>query len=877
MRNRWLHIFGVMGLAFFAGVPSAYAVCTNPDGVAGKIVFNQDHQIMQYCDDTNWRSMGPPEPCADPAVTAGTRCRNGMVYAGHSPDENVPMYTTPNDAPNRMSWNNGTGNYSDTAMEDCTNPSPGTATTCRTGVANTALLVGATAATDYPFEAAEYCNGLSAHGFDDWYLPAQDELNVLFINKNAGALNGTFDDDDESSFPIAFYWSSSEHNSSNGRRQRFWGNSQGGNGKSFNLSVRCVRKDGPKLTSIVPDGLVGHWKLDEDDFPYVDSSPTGVNATVSGGTDPVSVPARLSDGLDFLDDRDRRISTATSATYAGLSTFTISAWIKSDDVEGGNYSGIVDIDGIGGLYIGFNNNRLGLRANGWDTQNGNWGVNDRLVSGQWHHVAVTYDTAAPSGTKPTIYIDGVGDGDPSTAFTGTGSFINPASSIVTIGAVNISSSWRGFNGEIDDVRIYDRILSANEIHYLYQSFDKHIKYDTDVRVPKYFNGDDWVAMGESKYVPNAVVFDGTNDNLQSSTLTNSSDSKRGTVSVWVKPNSLATNQKIHANTSYMMNIQVWTSGRVSFFGKEPDGASIILNMDSNSGLFDPGSWHHILASWDMSDPNKRNIYINGADEFNAAATYIDDLIDYTQGVAIGSDTVGNDKVDGSIADLWFSYGSYIDLSVEANRRKFIDENGDPVYLGADGGIPTGSAPDIFLSGDTDNWHTNKGTGGGFTENGALTDAITKPGGPFLPTDGLVGYWKMDEVSGTSVIDYASANNGTYRDSDGAVANVRSQSGVHGSALDFTDHKVALGTPADLDFSSTNAFSISAWVKPSENGGISIFHRGTGFNSNMSYYFGRYNLEPSRWRITIFDGTSFPSLFTTAGTVRTGVWVLMTAT
>src|SRR3546814_7073174 len=45
---------------------------------------------------------------------------------------------------------------------------------------------------------------------------------------------------------------------------------------------------------------------------------------------------------------------------------------------------------------------------------------------------------------------------------------------------------------------------------------------------------------------------------------------------------------------------------------------------------------------------------------------------------------------------------------------------------ADGSTPTGSAPLVFLSGATASWHTNKGTGGGFTENGALTDAATDP-------------------------------------------------------------------------------------------------------------------------------------------------------
>lgn len=43
-----------------------------------------------------------------------------------------------------------------------------------------------------------------------------------------------------------------------------------------------------------------------------------------------------------------------------------------------------------------------------------------------------------------------------------------------------------------------------------------------------------------------------------------------------------------------------------------------------------------------------------------------------------------------------------------------------------GGNPTGTDPLVFFSGATASWHTNQGSGGGFTENGALTDAATNP-------------------------------------------------------------------------------------------------------------------------------------------------------
>jgi len=151
------------------------------------------------------------------------------------------MYTTPADAPSTYTWNDGSSNWVDTAMANCTDASPGTAASCQTGEANTALLVGLSGSgTPAPYDAAEYCDGLSAHGYDDWYLPAQDELNVLYTNKNTGDLNGTFNE--TGSFPAGYYWSSSEVSNNNARFQRFSDGPQSIGGKLVGLAVRCVRR-----------------------------------------------------------------------------------------------------------------------------------------------------------------------------------------------------------------------------------------------------------------------------------------------------------------------------------------------------------------------------------------------------------------------------------------------------------------------------------------------------------------------------------------------------------------------------------------------------------------------------------------------------------
>jgi hypothetical protein len=81
----------------------------------------------------------------------------------------------------------------------------------------------------------------------------------------------------------------------------------------------------------------------------------------------------------------------------------------------------------------------------------------------------------------------------------------------------------------------------------------------------------------------------------------------------------------------------------------------------------------------------------------------------------------------AVANLWeMATPSWVDLSVVANRRKFINADLSPVDLGSTGGNPFGSPPNFYLeasSGVPTDFAINKGTAGGtFTINldGPLT-------------------------------------------------------------------------------------------------------------------------------------------------------------
>jgi hypothetical protein len=126
-----------------------------------------------------------------PAV--GDEMADGTIYTGISPDTHKPLYTTPADAPGTYTWSKG----------------------------------------------GDYCRALQAPGHQDWHAPTKDELNILYQNRNTGALKGTFNE--TGSDPAGWYWSSSPSNFGLGWAQRF---SDGGQGNLFrrsDSSLRCVR------------------------------------------------------------------------------------------------------------------------------------------------------------------------------------------------------------------------------------------------------------------------------------------------------------------------------------------------------------------------------------------------------------------------------------------------------------------------------------------------------------------------------------------------------------------------------------------------------------------------------------------------------------
>lgn len=236
------------------------------------------------------------------------------------------------------------------------------------------------------------------------------------------------------------------------------------------------------------------------------------------------------------------------------------------------------------------------------------------------------------------------------------------------------------------------------------------------------------APGGGSYTAQGVNFDGTNDYLtRGGGLTGASDSKKGLVSFWWKVNGGdgTFRQIFEGPSGDGLQISQFFTNKLYLEARNSSGIFKMTLMSDNTYLAG-GGWHHAVASWDLAATTAQ-LYIDDVESADFSTTALDDTIDYTQTEwSVGARSDSSIKFDGDLADLYVNFGESLDLSNSTNRRKFISAGLAPVDLGSDGSTPTGTAPIVFLHGSVSSWETNDGTGGGFTENGALTAAGSNP-------------------------------------------------------------------------------------------------------------------------------------------------------
>ncbi len=196
--------------------------------------------------------------------------------------------------------------------------------------------------------------------------------------------------------------------------------------------------------------LIGWWKFDEasGNIAY-DSSGYNHHGNLFGG--PVYVPGKINSALSF-DGTDDYVQLPNLGSF---SSFTIEGWLKAtgDSLIGSiGYNTFIDGPGSGYRRLLYSTGGKMLAQMG---AGNHWSTNI-VPRGQWNHIVYVYNSQT---NIAKWYING----NPDSEFLGAISFGQP----IKIGASYNLTGYM-FNGLIDEVRIYNRALSAEEVLALFQ-------------------------------------------------------------------------------------------------------------------------------------------------------------------------------------------------------------------------------------------------------------------------------------------------------------------------------------------------------------------------------------------------------------------------
>jgi hypothetical protein len=230
-------------------------------------------------------------------------------------------------------------------------------------------------------------------------------------------------------------------------------------------------------------------------------------------------------------------------------------------------------------------------------------------------------------------------------------------------------------------------------------------------------------------------FDGVNDYAaRGADLTGNADTRAGTCSFWCRlDGGNAGSLYVLSNTNNRLIINR-NSGNNFFFRAQNSAGTATYDFRSTTTYTASASILHVMASWNtnFSAGNKvAHLYVNNVSDLTAvadAAAAFD--IDYTTADwFLGQVGGGSGLFDGCLYEVFF-HNTFIDLSVAANRAKFITPDLRPVPMGDTGSLPLGVQPLIYQrvlwGADPSTFVTNRGSGGDFTLTGTLTKASTNP-------------------------------------------------------------------------------------------------------------------------------------------------------
>jgi hypothetical protein len=366
-----------------------------------------------------------------------------------------------------------------------------------------------------------------------------------------------------------------------------------------------------------------------------DSSASGLNGTDTAITYGTSY-GYYDQGANFVAASNSKISLGTSNTLNLTGSMSINVWIKPSALNA--YQIIFYRGSSAGYQLEINNanNTFFFSARGGNTATA---PTNSLTAGVWQMV-----TMSKSGTNVSLYVNG--------KFLNTTASITVSSDSGQAAIIGQNgSNGDKYNGDMDDLAIFDTALSADQIKELYEGrylgelrpnqFGTtaalyHLSSTTDAGGNNYhLTNTNTVGFVAGRF-GNCADFGSSNTNKQLSVADPMSINGGAiSVSLWVKAQteigSGAYGFFIHGNntsqTAYGVNYE-YNSGtrRLGFFRTQYAVGKTQGNYTTTLGTT---SWHHIVLTYDTTNIGG---YLNGslvvtqAASGNGGGTYLNGLI-----------------------------------------------------------------------------------------------------------------------------------------------------------------------------------------------------------------------------------------------------------
>jgi chitodextrinase len=360
---------------------------------------------------------------------------------------------------------------------------------------------------------------------------------------------------------------------------------------------------------VVPTGLVAGYSFSNN---TLDHSAYGNHAhakDVSASTDRFGYGASA-----FQFNGTSSEVTADNSLQQNSPYTTVSFWIKLNAYPGNSESFLLSNGGWQERW------KISLPSHGkpvWTTNNAS-GISDmdsgggnEVPLGKWAHLAMVHD-----GTKDRIYLNGVQVAEK--AVSGT---MNNTTHPLGIG-YNPVDGGNWFDGQLDEVEIYNAALDATQIAALYTAESTfpgtatdliaHYKLASEASDATQFNNNGTATPGVTavadhlNYAGNAMHFDGAGSIKAANSPQHNSD--YATISFWVKPDEFPASNEVfllsNGGWQERWKISMPSHGKPVFTTNYENGIS---DMDAGTPLT-VGQWKHVVM---VHDGAKDKIFYNG--------------------------------------------------------------------------------------------------------------------------------------------------------------------------------------------------------------------------------------------------------------------------